>query len=142
MVESIYVKPHPDFVKESRVALWDQHDPENPIHSQVDPVWDVHGGAYIAGNPQQPDAHYKVANTIAVGQAIRDGRLIKLEESEVSDPNGSVAKPPPPVPTQDQVQVLEQEVAELKQMVASLMSGQSNKPSGKKTAKVEDEPNG
>jgi hypothetical protein len=71
-MNTIWVKPGEDEIRGGFVALWDN----DPAHTEVDPRWAAHGGAYIAGNPANPV--YCVAETPSVRAAIKNGRLEKV----------------------------------------------------------------
>lgn len=56
----------------NKVALWEQH-PDHP-----------HGEIYVVG-----DAEVEVAETPRVFEALRDNRLIKVEDKKSSSPSSS-----------------------------------------------------
>ena len=53
----------------------------DPIHAQADAKWDGYNGVFIAGDHRKPGQEYLVLDTPAVRQAIRDGKLVLLEDT-------------------------------------------------------------
>ena len=75
-MNTIRVRPGDQEIRERRVALWDQ----DPAHIAANADWRTHGGAFIAGDPTRPDLSYLVADTEAVQLAIRQRRLVALDD--------------------------------------------------------------
>jgi hypothetical protein len=96
-LETLIVKPGKGEIERNQVAIW---EPDH-IHAQVDPKWEELGGAFVAGDSANPDNTYKVADTSAVREAIRVGRLVLVEavverNSDEKSPESQPAGEPSP----------------------------------------------
>lgn len=75
-------------IRDGLVALWDNDPAQLGL-----PEWVEWGGAWIAGNPEQPEKVFRVVDTAAAVAAIKMGRLVVVEE--VTAPSA-----PSPLPTE------------------------------------------
>lgn len=81
-MEAITVRPGDDEDLNSQVAFWEA----SPEHAEVNDQWEMKGGAFIVGDPENPETEYVIARTEAAVIAIQKGRLVLVEGDPVEVP--------------------------------------------------------